>query len=194
MIKSSVLGVCKKNTTSRRWRMEKREREVEIIDASYPESPAAGVGCPLCFLCLSLVLFPPFFFLPSISPSSAVSTRLTHSLLCLHSYPTFFFSRFTLLLFTFHTPSVMLLPHVYFLCLQHLCLSLLIPPTFFLFCFSGSFFSWATFFVPPFSSIVNCQTTGTNNSESTNQYFYIAKSKLQSALQRQELKQEFKLK
>lgn len=52
----------------------------------YPESPTAGFGSLLCFLCLSLVLSPPpLFFSPSISHSPAVSSHLTHSLPCLHS-------------------------------------------------------------------------------------------------------------
>ncbi len=93
---------------------EKRKRE--IIDAFYPETPRAGLESLLCFLCLSLVRFPSFF-LPSITHSSAVSSSLSHSVLCLHSHSALF-SSFNLLLFTFHASSVMLFATLFhFLCL-----------------------------------------------------------------------------
>lgn len=73
---------------TRKEKERKGEREREIIDAFYPETPTAGLGSLLCFLCVSL--FPSFYLLPSIAHSSAVSFGLSHSLLCLRSHATLF--------------------------------------------------------------------------------------------------------
>lgn len=54
----------------------------------HQETPTAGLGSLLCFLCLSLVLF--HSLLPSITHSAAVSYGLTHFLLCLHFHSLLF--------------------------------------------------------------------------------------------------------
>lgn len=114
MIKSSVLGVWKKKKTSWRWRMEGRKKKgtrwkVEIIDVSYPETPAAAAfafsACHLCFFLLS----------SSCLPSACLLLSLTLS--CVYTL-TSLFSSFNLLLFTFHTPSLKLTPRADFLCLH----------------------------------------------------------------------------
>lgn len=75
---------------------EKRKRE--IIDVFYPEAPPAGFGSLLCFLWLSLVLFPSFFFVPSITHCSAVSSSLSPS--HVYTLTPLFFSLFTFSVFS----------------------------------------------------------------------------------------------
>lgn len=125
-----------------------------------------SVTCALSF-CLLLTFHQPIFCFLCLSHSLSPVFTLLH--------PLFFFC-FNLLLFTFHTPSVMLSSLVDFLCLQPLCLSSLIPPTLRL-CYSVSFFLSCCFFCTTLLLLFYPQLFffihPTNNSESMNQFTII---------------------
>lgn len=105
----NLCAPCLKKKPSCQWKMEMRKKKrwkVEIIDVSYPESPAAEAGCLLCLHCQLCS----FFFSSSITSSSAVSSVCPLSLFFFLLPSRGFFYR-----------SVVLLPLLEILCPQYPC-------------------------------------------------------------------------